>query len=132
MPKPFDFINSLNAEHDLSAEEGIAGYNPWLTNKHFGMHLDTIMYANEINGCHRLDHQLQHDFYLYTVRRRKRFAKWHKSDDKDIVSAVSQWFGINNTRAREVLRILPESDVEDIRRRTLHDGTDRSDRSDAG
>lgn len=128
MSKPFDYIEDLNfKKQDLSrnGEDGIAGYNPWLTNKHFGMFIDTVLYANEVNSMHRLDKQLQHDYYLHSVRPKKRWAKWAKPAEKDAVAAISEWYQINSKKAREVMRVLPKSDIEDIIRRMQADERDR-------
>ena len=90
--KPFDYINSINftkknlmrgTENDELAEKG---YVPYITNKTLSYFTDTLLYANEMNRYHFLDNKLQYEFYLNSIRKKKRFAKWAKADNNDAVS----------------------------------------------
>jgi len=120
----FDFIHDVSQRKTDLSRSGhpLTNYSPWLTNKHFGMYVDTILYANEVNSMSSLDKQLQHDYYLYSVPARNRRSPWNKPDQKDAVEAIRKWYGINTTRAREVLRILPKADTDEIIRRIENDG----------
>ncbi len=55
-------INNKTYTYDLS------GYVPFLVNRAFAMHIDTIMFASEMNQYHQLSPQLQYDFYFHAVR----------------------------------------------------------------
>ena len=69
---PFDFVKSINQKSGYISE--LTGYNPYLTNACFSMHMDTVMLAEEMNQYHWLAPELQYDFYYYGVRRGKRFG----------------------------------------------------------
>jgi len=87
--KPFDFVNSASySKEDLiresdNTELAEKTYAPFLTNKAFSYHVDTIMYANEMNMRSALENQLAFDYYLNSIRPQKRFAKWIKKDTSD-------------------------------------------------
>jgi len=110
--KPFDFVNSINftkknlmknTENDELAEKG---YAPYLTNKTLSYFTDTLLYANEMNRYHFLDNKLQYEFYLNTLRKKKRFAKWAKADSNDEIMMIQEYYKCSPQKAKAALNIL--------------------------
>ncbi len=118
---PFDFTNSINqTKKDLmrgTANDKIAekSYSPFLTNRALSYHNDTVFFANEMNTRHHLDNLLQYDFLLNIVRPKKRYAKWSKKDNDGDVLIVKEYFGYNDTKARQALSILTPEQLTQIR-----------------
>lgn len=121
--KPFDFVNSVNftkknmmrgTENDDLAEKS---YVPYLTNKALSYHTDTLLYANEMNQLHFLDNKLQYEFFLNTLRKKKRFAKWAKADNNDDIEMISQYFKYSPSKAKAALAVLTNQQLEEIRER---------------
>jgi len=118
---PFDFTNSINqSKTDLmrgTANDKLAekSYSPFLTNRALSYHNDTVFYANEMNTRHHLDNLLQYDFLLNIVRPKKRYAKWSKKDNDGDVLIVKEYFGYNDTKARQALSILTPEQLTQIR-----------------
>ena len=119
--KPFDYINSINftkknlmrgTENDELAEKG---YVPYITNKTLSYFTDTLLYANEMNRYHFLDNKLQYDFYLNSIRKKKRFAKWAKADNNDELNMISEYYKISLPKAKDALKILSPEQKQDIR-----------------
>ena len=125
---PFDFTNSINqSKTDLmrgTANDKIAekSYSPFLTNRALSYHNDTVFYANEMNTRHFLDNLLQYDFLLNIVRPKKRYAKWEKKDKDGDVAIVREYFGYNETKARQALTILTEENLSVIREKLQKGG----------
>jgi hypothetical protein len=119
--KPFDVIDDLSySKKNLMAEDREAclkAHSPYLTNRHFSYHVDTLMYANDMNVLHHVDPDMHYRFMFDVVRPKKRFSKWHKPQDMDRVKALSEWYRINTTRARELLRVLTTDEVDSIMKR---------------
>ena len=92
-----------NTANDELAEKG---YAPFLTNKSLSYFTDTILYANEMNRYHFLDKKLQYEFYLNSLRKKKRFAKWAKADDNDEVMMVQEYFKFSPQKAKAALKVL--------------------------
>mgnify|MGYP000364806100 CR=1 FL=1 len=120
-PKPFDFVNAINSSkkhlmrgtsNDELAEKI---YNPYLTNKSLSYFPDTIELANWMNLNHHLDHVLQFEFYLNSVRKRKRYSKWHKKDVSADLDAVSEYFGYSLSKAEDALKVLTDEQVQTIK-----------------
>ena len=119
--KPFDYINSINftkknlmrgTENDELAEKG---YVPYITNKTLSYFTDTLLYANEMNRYHFLDNKLQYEFYLNSIRKKKRFAKWAKADNNDELNMISEYYKISLPKAKDALKILSPEQKQDIR-----------------
>lgn len=107
-PSPFDYVKSINFKtymHEL------VGYTPFLTNKSFAMHLDTILIAEEMNQAHHLSPELQYDFYYYAVRKGKRFGFPPKPQDDTNVELVMEYYNYSRQKAMEVLPLLTPMDL---------------------
>ena len=110
--KPFDFVTDASfskkdlmtgTEDDKQAEKD---YNPWLTNKAFSYHADSVLHANEMNRLAVLDNKLQYQYFLNTLRRRKRFAKWSKAVDEPDVDVIMNRYDVNRHVARSYIKLL--------------------------
>jgi hypothetical protein len=128
--KPFDYLNSINTnKQDLmrgTANDKLAekSYSPFLTNRTLSYHNDTVFYANEMNTRHYLDNLLQYDFLLNIVRPKKRFAKWAKKDNDSDVLIVKEYFGYNDSKARQALSILTTENLNTIKEKLQKGGKD--------
>ena len=110
--KPFDYVNSINftkknlMKNTANDELAEKDYVPFLTNKTLSYITDTLLYANEMNRYHFLDKRLQYEFYLNSIRKKKRFAKWAKADDNDEVMMVQEYFKFSPQKAKAALKVL--------------------------
>tara|TARA_B100001079_G_C16155201_1_gene401694 strand:- start:107 stop:499 length:393 start_codon:yes stop_codon:yes gene_type:complete len=119
--KPFDYVNSINftkknlmrnTENDELAERD---YVPFLTNKSLSYFTDTLLYANEMNKYHFLDKKLQYEFYLNSIRKKKRFAKWAKADDNNEVMMVQEYYKFSPQKAKAALKVLSPKQLDIIK-----------------
>jgi hypothetical protein len=97
-------------------------YVPFLTNKGLSYFVDTVYLANEMNRRSGIDKKLQFSFYLNTVRKRKRFSKWHKPQLSNDLDAVMLYYGYSYDKARQVLDLLSEDQLSSIVRKTTGKG----------
>jgi len=115
---PFEFIKTINdTKHNLVDEdpEVEKDYIPFLVNRSLGYFMDTIMYANEMNRFNSLDYKLQYDFLLNIIRPRKRYSKWLKKSKNDNIDLIKKFYGYSYTKAKDVVDILSEDQIEHIR-----------------
>jgi len=118
---PFTFIsyinNGDNIMRDPIYENGDAEkyYNPFICNKAFSNHLDTIMAANDMNMNHHLDKVMQYEYLLAKVRPRKRSNIWNKkSKSSDDIKDIANFYGINIKKAKEYVDILTNEEIRRI------------------
>ena len=115
---PFDFVKSItytkqDIMHDLNESE----YEPFLTNRALAYYQDCILYANEMNRRFEISNRLQYHYLLNTIRKRKRFAKWIKSEKIDDLRIVMEYYQVSRAKAEEYLNIISENDIAILRKK---------------
>jgi|TARA_A200000159_G_C7237219_1_gene302900 hypothetical protein len=115
-----DWLNSLNftKENLISDEPHLAKeYPPYIINRCMSGHMDSVMYAQEMNKYHFLDKDLQYNFYLNTLRKRKRFSPWIRKDKVSDLDYVKRYYGYSNEKASQVMKILTPEQITYIKQR---------------
>ena len=115
-----EWLNSINVtkknliNEDPSLEKE---YPPYIINRCFSGHIDSIMFANELNKYPNLDKKLQYDFFLNSLRKKKRFSPWLRKDQIKNLDLIKQYYGYSNEKAKQVLNILTKEQLSFIRDR---------------
>ena len=113
-----DWLNSINQtkkhliDEDPSLEKE---YSPYIINRIYSGHLDSIMFANEMNRYNFLPKKLQYDFYLNSLRKKKRFSPWLRQDKIKDLDYVKRYYGYSNEKAKQALSILTEEQLNVIK-----------------
>ena len=112
-----DWLNSINftKENLIEDPDAITSYPPYIINRCLSGHLDTVLFANEMNRYVNLDKDLQYTFYLNTLRKRKRFSPWLKKEQIENLDLVKKHYGYSNEKARVALTLLTKTQLEYIR-----------------
>ena len=113
-----DWLNSVNFNKDNLIEndpESISSYSPYIINRCLSGHLDTVLFANEMNRYSNLDKDMQYSFFLYTLRKRKRFSPWLKKEQVDDLDLVKKHYGYSNEKAKVAVSLLTKTQLEYIR-----------------
>jgi hypothetical protein len=103
--------------------ESIKEYPPYIVNKCLSGEIDSILFANEMNMHHQLDKDMQYSFYLNSLRKRKRFSPWIRKDKIKDLECIKQYYGYNNEKASQALKILNKVQIEFIKQRLEIGGT---------
>lgn len=109
MKSPFDYCKSINFKQ---YDTDLSGYNPYLTNRAFAFHMDTVMFAEAMNQAFDLPPLLQYDFYYHAVRKGKRFGFPKKHEEYDKLLVVMEYFQYSKQKATETIRLLSSADIE--------------------
>ena len=115
-----DWLNSINFNKNNLIEEdpsNIKDYPPYIINRCLSGHLDCIMFANEMNKYAFLDKDMQYNFYLNTLRKKKRFSPWLRKEKVTDLQSVKQYYGYSNEKASQALKILSKQQLDYIRQR---------------
>ena len=113
-----DWLNSVNFNKDNLIEndpESISSYPPYIVNRCLSGHLDTVLFANEMNRYSNLDKDMQYSFFLYTLRKRKRFSPWLKKEQVEDLDLVKKHYGYSNEKAKVAVSLLTKTQLEYIR-----------------
>ena len=112
-----DWLNSINftKENLIEDPEAISSYPPYIINRCLSGHLDTVLFANEMNKYSNLDKDMQYSFFLYTLRKRKRFSPWLKKEQIEDLDLVKKHYGYSNEKAKVAVSLLTKTQLEYIR-----------------
>jgi hypothetical protein len=121
---PFDYLNAINdTKKDIMIDDiAEKGYSPFMINRGLSYFNDTVLFANEMNKYHHLDHRLQFDFLINIIRKRKRFSKWIKPEIASDVEVVKEYYGYSNEKARQALSLLTSEQINELRKKVYKGG----------
>ena len=112
------WLNSINfTKENLFEDEPEAKYPAFVVNKCLSGSLDSVLFANEMNKSHHLDSKLQYDFYLNSLRKKKRFAPWLKKGKTEDLDAVKKYYRYSNEKAEQAMRILTKEQIKYIKQK---------------
>ena len=120
-----DYLYSINQskKNIMDDPDAVKGYPPYIINKCLSFHTDTILYANEMNKYHHLDKKMQYDFYINSLKPRKRFSPWIKKQTLEHLELVKEYYGYNHAKSLEALRILTTEQLDQIKQALNKGGT---------
>ncbi len=121
---PFDYVNSVTyTKKDIMVDDiAEKEYAPFIVNKALGNFRDTVLYANEMNINHHLDHRLQFDFFINIIKKQKRWSKWIKSESVSDLELIKEYYGYSNEKAKSVLSLLSNEQINDLKLRIYKGG----------
>ena len=115
-----DWLNSVNFnKDDLTYDDPdcIKDYPAYIVNRCLSGHFDTVLYANEMNLHPNLDKDMQYQFFLNSLRKRKRFSPWLRKDKVDNLNIIKKYYGYSNEKALQALRLLTNEQLDYIKKR---------------
>jgi len=116
-----DILPDLNFGHknlirtgDMDEREYLK--NRLLINRSLSMSPDTVMYANDMNEHYDLDGMLQYDYFINSIRKKKRYNKWAKANKTSSkLDIIKEYYNYNEQRAVEVLPLLSDDHFDFIK-----------------
>ena len=113
-----EWLNSINTNKNNLIDEDIdleKKYPSYIINRCLSGHIDAVMFANEMNKHPNLAKKLQYDFFLNSLRKRKRYSPWLRKEQIENLELVKQYYGYSNEKARQALNILSPSQLDYIK-----------------
>ena len=122
---PFEYLNAINNTKQNLMVDDISEkqYNAFMVNRGLSYFYDTVLLSNEMNQRAHLDNRLQFDFFINTIRKKKRFSKWMKAKEEDNIKVVKEYYGYSNEKARQALTILNDDNIEQLKAKVYKGGT---------
>ena len=112
-----DYLYSINqSKKNILDDDPDAArkYPAFVINKCLSSFTDTVLYANEMNKNSHLPPRMQYDFLINSVKPRKRFSPWTRKDSIDYLDVVKEYYGYNDDKALQALRILTKDQLDKI------------------
>lgn len=114
----FDWLGDLNYEKRyLFDDNSERDFDVFIIRRGLSQHVETVMYANELNKHWRVDKRMAHDFFFYGISKKKRFGKWAKqsADNADDIELMCRHYAVNRNRAIDILKVLTPDEVKAIK-----------------
>lgn len=124
-PSLFDYINDISFKKDyLFEEDDRKNYNQFMINRGLAQHVDTLMFANEMNKRSQLNDEMHHDFLFYSISSKKRYGKWVKADttDTDLVAFLQDKYAINQETAMLYLKLSDKNEIKQLKKESEKKG----------
>ncbi len=114
-----DYLKTINEtkQNLLDSEDSSweKEYPAWVVTKCMASHYDTVLLANEMNIYYDLPNKLQYDFYINTVRKRKRFSPWEKKVKIEDLETVKTYYNYSTQKAQAILKILNKDQLDHLK-----------------
>ena len=129
---PFDFLNAINQskENVMTDELSEKEYVPFIVNRSLSYFPDTVLYANEVNCLSLLDKKPQFLYLLNSIRPRKRFSKWQKSELTEDLRIISEYFGYSYAKAKQVQNIISSDQLDTMKQKLQKGGMNTKEKKD--
>ena len=122
--KPYqlsDYLNAINNTKERLMDSDDPAwkkkYPAFIVNKCMSYHVDTLLEANIMNGLHHLPNDMQFNFYINILRKRKRFSPWVRKEKVSDLEFVKSYYGYNNEKASQALKILSKEQLDYIKQK---------------
>jgi len=115
-----DWLNSINTNKNNLIDEDPdveKSYPSYIVNRCLSGQIDSVMFANEMNMRPNLSKKLQYDFFLNSLRKRKRYSPWIRKEQLENLDIVKRYYGYSSEKAKQVLNILTREQLSFIRDR---------------
>ena len=113
-----EWLNSININKNNLIDEDSdleKQYPAYIVNRCMSGHIDAILLANEMNKRPNLPKKLQYDFFLNSIRKRKRYSPWLRKEEIENLDFVKRYYGYSNEKAKQVLKILTREQLAFIK-----------------
>ena len=121
------YLNAINytKEKLMDADDEMweKKYPSFIVNKALSAFEECILLVNELNIKPHIDKKLQFSFLLNTIRIKKRFSPWLRKSKINDLDICKEYYGYNNEKAKEALRILTKQQLQIIKQKLNRGGT---------
>tara|TARA_R110000868_G_scaffold79333_3_gene225974 strand:- start:469 stop:870 length:402 start_codon:yes stop_codon:yes gene_type:complete len=121
----WDYIGAISHSKDPSCLDDMdfeKQYVPFIVNRAFSYHQDSVLAANVMNERPWVDKYLQFRFLSGTLRPRKRYSPWVKNVVSEDVKTVSEYYGCSVLHAKSLITLHTSDQLTHMRDRLKKGG----------
>ena len=124
-----DYLTAINYSKDSLLEgennPNEKEYAPYIINRCLSYFPDTVMQCNQMNELPSIGKRMHFDYLRLSVRQRKRYSKWLKDEENELLDMLKLAYDYSHIRAKEVLPLLSKEDIELLKSQTFKGGTQK-------
>jgi|TARA_R100001594_G_C3986454_1_gene251368 hypothetical protein len=113
-----EYLNAINYTKEDLMKDDLAekDYVPFVVNRCLSYFPDTIIHANQLNMNGDLDKKMQFDYYLHSLRKRKRFSKWLKNEHDEKFLIIKKYFDYSDEKTKQIIDLIDDESYDEIRK----------------
>lgn len=114
------YLNSINTTkknvmRDPEADPSVTTQYPgFIIKRLLSYHQDCVLIVNELNKMPQLENQMQYEFLLHAITKKKRFSKLHKAVVPENLELVKKYYGYSDQKALEVLDLHTDEQLAEM------------------
>jgi hypothetical protein len=98
-------FNMMRIDPDRLKKE----YSPYVINRFVKGNIDCLLDAQQMNLNPFLDKELQYDYYIYALSKKKRYSKYNKKDkEEELMKYLKDYFSFSTEKSKVALSLLSE------------------------
>lgn len=106
-----DKINLMKQQPEIIKKE----YIPYIYNRFIKGNIDCLFDVQEMNKAHFLDKDMQYDYYIHALSKKKRYSKYVKRDKEEKhLKLIKHYFNFNISKAKIALSLLSEDILTEL------------------
>lgn len=120
------WLNSINyTKKNILDEDSslVSDYKPFIINKCLSGNIDCILFVNEMNMYNFLPKKMQYDFFINSLRKKRRFSPWMSKNKIEDVEYVKKYYKYSDEKAYQALKILSKEQLQFIKQKFDTGGT---------
>jgi len=90
-------------------------YSKYRTNTVLSNHIDTVLYANEMNMFPYTSDKMHYEYLFNSIKSKKRFFKRKKQVNHQNISLIMEYYKYNKLKAMEASKILNVEQIQTIK-----------------
>ncbi len=106
---------NIMRDEETDDPKKVSGYPAFLVRRLLSYHADVVLFANEMNCLPHLDSQLQYEYFLHTLPKKKRWGKMYKAVVPESLDLIRRYYSYSDEKALQVLDLHTETDMERMR-----------------
>lgn len=118
--KLFDLVNEINSgkTNVIALDPTLRSvYNAFMINRALSQNPDTVLAAQVMNFYHELDKDIQMEYLIQSIPKKKRYSKWAKEAGSEYLDSVIKWYSVSKNKALEIIGLLDADELADIHRK---------------
>ena len=108
----WDFVKDLGQKKNyIFSEETEKEYKPYIINHAFSSHLDSVLYAQEMNERYNVPKEANFAFHYYSFPKYRAFKKgWAKKSSEldEKIQMLKEYLNYSEIRCRELIPLVDE------------------------
>jgi len=110
-----DWLTSINyTKKHIMTDENRSEYVPFIINKCLSSFPECMSFVEYLNMNADMPVEMQYEFLLYSIPKKKRFSPWVKKEKFDGLEYIVRFYKCSKAKASEYIKLLSDEQIAEI------------------